>query len=75
VDEEIYRTMVNCSIYFKRWNVGDEKSGTPQGGVISPLLANMFMHYAFDMWLIRNYPNASFECYADDAVIHCNNEV
>ena len=45
--------------------------GTPQGGVISPLLANLFMHYAFDMWLVRQYPDNPFARYADDAVIHC----
>lgn len=45
--------------------------GTPQGGVISPLLANLFMHYAFDIWLTRQYPDNPFARYADDAVIHC----
>lgn len=46
-------------------------SGTPQGGVISPLLANLFMHYAFDEWMRRKYPSVPFERYADDVVIHC----
>ncbi len=45
--------------------------GTPQGSAISPLLANLFLHYAFDMWLTREFPTVSFERYADDAVIHC----
>lgn len=45
--------------------------GTPQGGVISPLLANLFLHYAFDLWMHRNYPGIAFERYADDAVVHC----
>jgi len=45
--------------------------GTPQGGVISPLLANLFLHYAFDLWMQRNYPSIAFERYADDAVVHC----
>ncbi len=45
--------------------------GTPQGGVISPLLANLFLHYAFDLWMQRNYPSIVFERYADDAVVHC----
>lgn len=49
-------------------------AGTPQGGVISPLLANMFMHYAFDIWMDRSFPHAPFERYADDAVIHCRTE-
>jgi RNA-directed DNA polymerase len=45
--------------------------GTPQGGVISPLLANLFMHYTFDEWMRINYPHNPFERYADDIVIHC----
>jgi RNA-directed DNA polymerase len=45
--------------------------GTPQGSAISPLLANLFLHYAFDKWLAREYPSVSFERYADDAVVHC----
>jgi RNA-directed DNA polymerase len=46
-------------------------AGTPQGGVISPLLANLFMHYAFDGWMRRTYPSVPFERYADDGVIDC----
>ena len=45
--------------------------GTPQGGVISPLLANLFLHYAFDQWMATNYPQVPFCRYADDALIHC----
>ena len=45
--------------------------GTPQGGVISPLLANLFLHYAFDVWMARKYPHIPFERYADDIVCHC----
>lgn len=50
------------------------QKGTPQGGVISPLLANLFLHYAFDKWMERTYPNIPFERYADDAVCHCQSE-
>ena len=46
-------------------------AGTPQGGVISPLLANLFLHYAFDAWMSRNYPHIPFERYADDVICHC----
>src|SRR6202011_5070986 len=46
-------------------------AGTPQGGVISPLLANLFLHYAFDAWMSRTYPHIPFERYADDAICHC----
>ena len=53
--------------------VGRER-GTPQGGVISPLLANLFLHYAFDMWMRRNFPDIPFERYADDAICHCRSE-
>jgi RNA-directed DNA polymerase len=45
--------------------------GTPQGGVISPLLANIFLHHAFDTWMSHEYPGCPFERYADDVVIHC----
>ena len=48
--------------------------GTPQGGVISPILANLFLHYAFDMWMTRNHPGIPFERYADDAICHCASE-
>lgn len=48
--------------------------GTPQGGVISPLLANLFLHYAFDVWMKRNYASIRFERYADDAIVHCRSE-
>ena len=68
-------------LYIERWlkvpvqmedgRVVPRRSGTPQGGVISPLLANLFLHYAFDMWMARNYPHIPFERYADDIVCHC----
>ena len=45
--------------------------GTPQGGVVSPLLANLFMHYAFDIWMLKNFPTVKFERYADDCLAHC----
>ena len=45
--------------------------GTPQGSAVSPVLANLFMHYAFDAWLEREFPAVEFERYADDAVVHC----
>lgn len=48
--------------------------GTPQGGVISPLLANLFLHYGFDRWMRQTYPDAPFERYADDGVVHCRTE-
>ena len=45
--------------------------GTPQGSAISPLLANSFLHYALDMWLVRQFPDVPFERYADDEILHC----
>lgn len=48
--------------------------GTPQGGVISPLLANLFLHYVFDQWMSRHYPTIPFARYADDVVCHCTTE-
>lgn len=48
--------------------------GTPQGGVISPLLANLFLHYAFDIWMKKHFPDLPFARFADDAVVHCRTE-
>jgi RNA-directed DNA polymerase len=48
--------------------------GTPQGSSISPLLANLFLHYAFDVWLGKDFPEVQFERYCDDAVVHCATE-
>jgi RNA-directed DNA polymerase len=45
--------------------------GTPQGSAVSPVLANLYLHYAFDAWLAREHPEVTFERYCDDAVIHC----
>ena len=50
------------------------ESGTPQGGVISPVLANLFLHYVFDKWMERNFPHTPFARYADDGVVHCRSE-
>lgn len=71
-------------LYVKRWlkapvSMTDETlvypgKGTPQGGVVSPLLANLFLHYAFDKWMERENPSTPFERYADDAVCHCHSQ-
>ena len=68
-------------LYVERWlkapvQMGDgsivpRTAGTPQGGVISPLLANLFLHYAFDIWMAREYRHVPFERYADDVICHC----
>lgn len=71
-------------LYVERWlkapmqmedgSVVARTTGTPQGGVISPLLANLFLHHAFDMWMARQFPRVPFERYADDAICHCRSE-
>jgi RNA-directed DNA polymerase len=71
-------------LYIERWlkapvqeedgTLVPREKGTPQGGVISPLLANLFLHYAFDEWMRRSYPHLPFERYADDAIVHCSTE-
>jgi RNA-directed DNA polymerase len=48
--------------------------GSPQGSAISPLLANIFLHYAFDAWMARAFPGVRFERYCDDAVVHCTSQ-
>ena len=68
-------------LYVRRWlqaplrtadgTLVARERGTPQGSAISPLLANLFLHYAFDRWMAREFPSVPFERYADDAVIHC----
>jgi RNA-directed DNA polymerase len=50
------------------------EKGTPQGSPISPVLANLFMHYAFDLWITREFPGCPWERYADDIVAHCDSE-
>jgi RNA-directed DNA polymerase len=68
-------------LYVKRWLAAplqlpdgtllERDRGTPQGSSVSPVLANLFMHYAFDTWLAREFPAVEFERFADDAVVHC----
>jgi len=68
-------------LYIERWlkapaqmengTLAKRDKGSPQGSVISPLLANLFLHYAFDNWMSRNHPTTPFERYADDAIVHC----
>jgi len=71
-------------LYVERWlkapfqkddgTLVERTKGTPQGGVASPVLANLFLHYVFDLWMKRNYPLLSFCRYADDGVVHCRTE-
>ncbi len=71
-------------LYIRRWltapmqeedgRLTERAQGTPQGGVISPLLANLFLHYVFDMWMRKYHPEIPFERYADDVIVHCRTE-
>lgn len=72
-------------LYVNRWlkapvqmkdgtQLQNKEKGTPQGGVISPLLANIFLHFAFDKWMEENFSSNPFERYADDIIIHAKNE-
>ena len=68
-------------LYVKRWlasplkhpdgTLEERSKGTPQGSAISPVLANLFLHHAFDLWMAREFPGCPFERYADDAIVHC----
>ena len=82
------KRFTNCRwvlLYVERWLKADvqlmcgrvEKRhrGTPQGGVASPVLANMFLHLAFDQWMAENFADVPFERYADDIVVHCRSKV
>lgn len=69
-------------LYIKRWlktpmqlpdgSLQEKTKGVMQGGVISPILSNLFLHYVFDLWMTRQYPNLSWCRYADDGLVHCN---
>ncbi len=71
-------------LYVERWlkapldtgdgNLEARDRGTPQGSAISPVLANIYLHYAFDMWMAREFPTIPFERYADDVVVHAKSE-
>jgi group II intron reverse transcriptase/maturase len=81
------RKHVTCAwalLYIERWLTApmlqedgamvERSRGTPQGGVVSPILANLFMHYAFDAWMARRFPDLPWCRYADDGLVHCRNE-
>ncbi len=67
---------LECSSQTKEGTlIPKDGKGTPQGGVISPLLSNLYLHYVLDKWLAKHYPQLAFVRYADDIIIHCNNEI
>jgi RNA-directed DNA polymerase len=81
------RKHVTCKwalLYIERWlkapmmqedgTVVERSRGTPQGGVVSPILSNAFLHYAFDLWMTRTYPDLPWCRYADDGLVHCRSE-
>lgn len=71
-------------LYVKRWlaaalqmpdgTLTQRDRGTPQGSAVSPVLANLFLHYAFDVWMAQTFPDVPFERYVDDAVVHCRTQ-
>ena len=70
-------------LYIERWLTApvekeglliERTHGTPQGGVISPILSNLFLHYAFDLWMTRTHPGLPWCRYADDGLVHCRSE-
>jgi RNA-directed DNA polymerase len=80
------RRHVQCKwapLYIERWLTApmerdgeriERTRGTPQGGVISPILSNLFLHYAFDLWMTRTHPDLPWCRYADDGLVHCRTE-
>ena len=81
------RKHVKCEwalLYIERWLTApmqledgtrvERTRGTPQGGVVSPVLANLFMHYVFDVWMTRGHPDLPWCRYADDGLVHCRTE-
>jgi RNA-directed DNA polymerase len=91
IDHELLMKAVNkhtdktwVKLYIERWikaplvrdgETIPRNKGTPQGGVISPVLANLFLHYTFDIWMGRQFPSLEFCRYADDGLIHCKSRV
>jgi group II intron reverse transcriptase/maturase len=82
------RKHVTCAwalLYIERWltasmmqvdgTIIERSRGTPQGGVVSPILANLFMHYAFDLWMARTFSDLRWCRYADDGLVHCRSEM
>ena len=71
-------------LYIKRWLTAplqhadgtllERTQGTPQGGVVSPILANLFLHYTFDVWMTKMFPGNPWCRYADDGLVHCRTE-
>ena len=71
-------------LYIERWLTApmerkdgmtiERTRGTPQGGVVSPILSNLFLHYAFDLWMARTHPDLPWCRYADDGLVHCRTE-
>jgi RNA-directed DNA polymerase len=81
------RKHVTCKwalLYIERWLIApmmqedgvkvERSRGTPQGGVVSPILSNAFLHYAFDLWMTRTFPTLPWCRYADDGLVHCRTE-
>jgi RNA-directed DNA polymerase len=81
------RKHITCKwalLYIERWlkapmvqedgTMIERSRGTPQGGVVSPILANLFMHYTFDLWVARTHPDLPWCRYADDGLVHCRTE-
>ena len=81
------RKHVTCPwalLYIERWLTApmlredgtliERARGTPQGGVVSPILANLFLHYTFDLWMARTFPHLRWCRYADDGLVHCRSE-
>jgi RNA-directed DNA polymerase len=81
------RKHVTCTwalLYIERWLTApmehddgtraERNRGTPQGGVVSPILSNLFLHYCFDLWMARTHPDLPWCRYADDGLVHCRNE-
>src|SRR5262249_30152834 len=70
----LYRKVVESANGTRGRDNGRAYPRHPQGGVVSPILANLFMHYTFDLWMARTYPDLPWCRYADDGLVHCRNE-
>ena len=66
-----FQTTLVAPFQMEDGTVVPRTSGTPQGGVISPVLANLFLHYVFDDFMVKEFPNIPWARYADDGIAHC----
>jgi len=70
----VHRAVAESPVQLEDGTLEPREKGSPQGSVVSPLLSNLFLHYAFDRWMAKHHPDIPFERFADDVLCHCGSE-